>query len=51
MKKKKWILVVLIAVTLLLALWYRYGFFRLAIIRETLEWDLPGWLQALTWGW
>lgn len=51
MKKKKWILSVLIAASLLLALLYSYGFFRLAIIRETLEWDLPGWLQAWIWGW
>lgn len=51
MKKKKWILVVLIAASLLLALSYSYEFFRLAIIRATLEWDLPGWLQAWIWGW
>ena len=51
MKKKKWILAVLIAASLLLALLYSYRIFRLAIIRETLEWDLPGWLQAWIWGW
>lgn len=51
MKKKKWILAVLISVSFIVALWYSYRFFRLAIIRETLEWDLPGWLQVWIWGW
>lgn len=51
MNKKKWILAVLIAVTFILALRYSYGFFRLDIIRASLEWDLPGWLQAWLWGW
>lgn len=51
MKNKKWILVVLIAASILLALLYSYRIFRLAIIRATLELDLPGWLQALIWGW
>lgn len=51
MKNKKWILAVLIAVTFILALRYSYGFFRLDIIRYSLELDLPGWLQALIWGW
>ncbi len=51
MNRKKTLLLIMIAVTLLLALCYSYGFFRLDIIRESLEWDLPGWLQALIWGW
>lgn len=51
MKNRKIILSVLIAVTLLLALWYSYGFFRLGIIRASLEWDLPEWLQSWLWGW
>lgn len=51
MINKKWILAVLIAVTFILAIWYSYGFFRLEIIRASLEWDLPGWLQALILGW
>lgn len=51
MKKKKWILAVSIATFSLLALWYSYRFFRLEIIRASLEWDLPGWLQAWLWGW
>lgn len=51
MKKNKWILAVLIAESLLLALWYSYRFFRLDIIRASLELDLPGWLQVWIWGW
>ena len=51
MKKNKWILAVLIAASFLLALRVSYEFFRLEIIRASLEWDLPGWLQALIWGW
>lgn len=51
MKKKKWILAVLIAVSFILALRYSYGFFRLDIIRASLGCDLPGWLQAWVWGW
>lgn len=51
MINKKLILAVLIAVTFILALRYSYGFFRLDIIRYSLEWDLPGWLLALVWGW
>lgn len=48
---KKLILAVLIAVTFFLALRYSYGFFRLDIIRASMGWDLPGWLQAWLWGW
>lgn len=51
MKNRKIILSVLIAVTCILALRYSYGFFRLEIILASLEWDLPGWIQALVWGW
>lgn len=51
MKKKKWILAVLIAVAFIMALRYSYRFFRLEIIRASLEWDLPRWLQVLIWGW
>ena len=50
MKKKKWILDVLIAASLLMALWYSYRIFRLEIIRASLEWDLPGCLQVWIWG-
>ncbi len=51
MKNKKWIFAVLIVVVLLLALRYLYGFYRIYIIRASLEWDLPWWLQKLLWGW
>lgn len=51
MKNRRVVLAILVAVSLILALLYSYRFFRLAIIRETLEWDLPGWLQAIIWGW
>lgn len=51
MNKKKWILSVLIAVAFILALQFSYEFFRLDIIRSSLEWDLPGWLQVWIWGW
>lgn len=51
MRNKKLILAVLIAVSLLLALWYSYRIFRLEIIRASLEWDFPVWLQVLIWGW
>lgn len=49
--KHKIILAMLIAIALAAALWYSYGFFRLAIIRATINLPLPGWLQALIWGW
>lgn len=51
MKNRKVVLAILIAISLILALLYSYRLFRLAIIRATLEWDLPGWLQAMIWGW
>lgn len=47
----KIILIILIALTLAVALGYSWGFFRLAIIRATINLPLPGWLQALIWGW
>ena len=51
MRNKKWILAVLIAVAFILALRFSYEFFRLDIIRASLELDLPGWMLALIWGW
>ena len=51
MKKKKLILSTLISASLLLAIWYSYRFFRLEIIRASLEWDLPGWIKSWLWGW
>lgn len=49
--QRKIILIILIVVTLAVALGYSWGFFRLAIIRSTINLPLPGWLQALIWGW
>lgn len=51
MKNKKIVLAILVAISLILALWYSYGFFRLEIVRASLELYLPGWLQAWLWGW
>ena len=51
MKNRKVVIAILIAISLILALWYSYRFFRLEIIRSSIEWDLPGWLQAWIWGW
>lgn len=48
--RRKIILIILIALTLAVALWYSYSFSRLAIIRATINLPLPGWLQALIWG-
>ena len=49
--RRKIILIILIALTLAVAMGYSWGFFRLAIIRATINLPLPGWLQALIWGW
>lgn len=49
--RRKIILIILIVVTLAVALWYSYGFLRLAIIRATIHLPLPGWLQNLVWEW
>lgn len=49
--RKKIILIILIALSLAVVLGYSYEFFRLAIIRATINLPLPGWLQALIWGW
>lgn len=49
--QRKIILIILIVVTLAVALGYSYKFFRLAIIRSTINLPLPGWLQNLIWGW
>ena len=49
--RRKIILIILIVVTLAVAMWYSYGFLRLTIIRSTINLPLPGWLQALIWGW
>jgi hypothetical protein len=49
--RRKIILIILIALTLAVALGYSYGFFRLAVIRATINLPLPGWLQNIIWGW
>lgn len=49
--RRKIILIILIVVTLAVAMWYSWGFFRLTIIRATINLPLPGWLQNLIWGW
>ena len=49
--RRKAILIILVAVTLGAALWYSYDILRLAIIRATIDLPLPGWLQAIIWGW
>lgn len=49
--RRKIILIILIALSLAVALWYSWGFFRLAVIRATINLPLPGWLQNLIWGW
>ena len=49
--KRKVILTVLVLLALSVVLGYNYEFFRLAIIRATINLPLPGWLQALIWGW
>ena len=49
--RRKIIVIILIALTLAVALWYSYDFLRLAVIRATIDLPLPGWLQALVWGW
>ena len=49
--RRKIIVIILIVVTLAVALGYSYSFFRLGIIKATVHLPLPGWLQALIWGW
>lgn len=48
--RRKIIIIILIVITLA-ALGYGYGFFRLAIIRATINLPLPGWILSLLWGW
>lgn len=49
--RRKIILIILIVLSAAVALWYSWDLFRLAIIRSTIDLPLPGWLQALIWGW
>lgn len=49
--QRKTILIILVVLSLVVALRYSWGFFRLGIIRATINLPLPGWLQAIIWGW
>lgn len=49
--RRKTILIILVVLSLAVAMWYSYEFFRLAIIRSTINLPLPGWLQNIIWGW
>lgn len=48
--RRKIFIIILIVITLAAAMWYSYGFFRLAIIRATINLPLPGWILSLLWG-
>lgn len=48
--RRKIILIVLIVLSLVVALWYSWGFFRPAVIKATIQLPLPGWAQNLIWG-
>ena len=49
--KRRIIIIMLILITLAFALRYGYGFFRLAVIRATINMPLPEWVKAFIWGW
>lgn len=49
--RRKIFIIILIVITLVVALGYSWGFFRLAIIRATIHLPLPGWILSLLWGW
>lgn len=49
--RRKIILIILIALSLAVALWYSWDLFRLPVIKATIHLPLPGWLQNLVWGW
>lgn len=52
MKNKKWILVIAILLAVIVAIVYSFETYgRLLLIRWTMKMDLPGWLQAMLWGW
>lgn len=52
MKNKKWILAIAIVIAVIVAIVYSFDTYgRLLLIRWTMNMDLPGWLQALIWGW
>ena len=49
--RRKTILIILVVLSLAVALGYSYDFLRLTVIKATIHIPLPGWLQALIWGW
>lgn len=52
MKNKKWILAITIVLAVIVAIVYSFETYgRLLLIRWTMHMNLPGWLQALLWGW
>ena len=52
MKNKKWILAIAIVIAVIVAIVYSFDTYgRLLLIRWTMNMDLPGWLQAMIWGW
>ena len=52
MKNRKWILAIAIVIAVIVAIVYSFETYgRLLLIRWTINMDLPGWLQALIWGW
>ncbi|MDD6966372.1 MAG: hypothetical protein PUK18_02560 [Firmicutes bacterium] len=52
MKNRKWILAIAIVIAVIVAIVYSFDTYgRLLLIRWTMNMDLPGWLQALIWGW
>lgn len=49
--QRKTILIILVVLSLAVALRYSWSFFRLEVIKATINLPLPGWLQAIIWGW
>ena len=49
--RRKIIVIILVVLSLVVALWYSWGFFRLGVIKATIHIPLPGWAQNLIWGW
>lgn len=49
--RRKIILIILIALSLAVVLWYSWDLFRLSVIKATIHLPLPGWIQNLIWGW
>lgn len=49
--RRKIVLALLILLAVALVLAQSWETIRFAIIRATVGYDLPGWLQAFLWGW